>query len=160
MSGGPAGAAAGTLSIMAGCKKTDPAFLAALPLLLCYSNGPDAVSCFGGPGMGMAAKLVNQALVGMHVQATCEALTLAERLGLTDIALLSTMLATSWGQSRLQGIMMLDYIRAKDERWRPLDEPCPAPLRNLDKVTLNLTLTLTLILTLTCATSTRSVICT
>jgi 3-hydroxyisobutyrate dehydrogenase-like beta-hydroxyacid dehydrogenase len=32
-------------------------------------------------GCGMAAKLVNQALVGVHAQAACEALSLAQSLG-------------------------------------------------------------------------------
>ena len=37
---------------------------------------------FGPVGSGMAAKLVNQALVCMHAQAAAEALYLAEKMGL------------------------------------------------------------------------------
>lgn len=131
VSGGPGGAAAGTLTIMAGCT---PAELEAVrPLLACYSSSGAGISCFGLPGAGMAAKIVNQALVGMHAQAACEALALAEKMGITDMELLNRLLAASWGQSRIQGIVFDDYVAARKGQWGSLDRPSPAPLRNLDK---------------------------
>ena len=131
VSGGPGGAAAGTLTIMAGCT---PAELEAVrPFLACYSSSGAGISCFGLPGAGMAAKIVNQALVGMHAQAACEALALAEGMGLADVELLNRLLGASWGQSRIQGIVFDDYVAAKKGQWGSLDRPSAAPLRNLDK---------------------------
>jgi 3-hydroxyisobutyrate dehydrogenase-like beta-hydroxyacid dehydrogenase len=127
VSGGPGGADAGTLTIMAGgdtstiteCEK----------LWRTYSSN---VFHFGDIGCGMAAKLINQALVGVHAQAACEALYLAEEMNITNIEALREMLNTAWGQSKILDLTMTDYIRAQQEGWQTVDNS-KAPLRNLEK---------------------------
>lgn len=76
VSGGPEGAAARTLTIMAG--GTDADFARAKPLL--ESLGSNVVHV-GGPGMGHVVKIINQLIVGLTIEAVAEALTLAEKLG-------------------------------------------------------------------------------
>ncbi|MEZ5102826.1 MAG: NAD(P)-dependent oxidoreductase [Thermoleophilia bacterium] len=77
VSGGPEGAARGSLAIMVGGRERDVE--RAWPLLLALGTGPVRV---GGPGAGHTAKLANQAIVGVLISATAEALALAERAGL------------------------------------------------------------------------------
>ena len=77
VSGGPKGAADGTLTVMMG--GPDLVCEAVRPVLHTYAS---KILHFGPVGSGMAAKLVNQALVAMHAQAACEALHLAEKVGL------------------------------------------------------------------------------
>lgn len=61
----------------------------------------------------MAAKLVNQALVGIHAQAACESIELAHQLGLnTTNGILKELLVNSWGQSKVLDLVMTDYISA------------------------------------------------
>jgi 3-hydroxyisobutyrate dehydrogenase-like beta-hydroxyacid dehydrogenase len=88
----------------------------------------------------MAAKLINQALVGIHAQAAVEALRLAEKLELKDTKLLQELLNHSWGQSRLLDLTMTDYHTVKDlsssfdDTLQKIKESSsPAPLRNLYK---------------------------
>lgn len=79
VSGGPAGAAAGTLAFMCG---GDPdAFAAALPAL--DALGDPAKRFHLGPvGLGLVAKLVNNMLVASITAATAEALGVGRRAGL------------------------------------------------------------------------------
>ncbi|MFZ3485354.1 3-hydroxyisobutyrate dehydrogenase [Sphingomonas sp. 3-13AW] len=77
VSGGIAGAVAGTLTFMVG--GSEEAFAAAQPLL--QSMGK-AVIHAGAAGAGQAAKACNNMLLGATMIATCEAFVLAERLGL------------------------------------------------------------------------------
>ena len=86
VSGGPTKAADGTLSVMVGGKQD--AFDKAKAVLDCMGN----VFHMGGPGTGTAAKLINQLLVGVHSAAACEALLLAEQLGI-KVCRLPTRLA-------------------------------------------------------------------
>jgi 3-hydroxyisobutyrate dehydrogenase-like beta-hydroxyacid dehydrogenase len=89
----------------------------------------------------MAAKLVNQALVGIHAQAACEALKLAERLELTDTKALRDLLNSSWGQSKVLDLVFADYEVAKDSCEKSFDSArkvlgstaSAAPLRNMAK---------------------------
>jgi len=129
VSGGPAGAASGSLSVMIGC--TMPELSKLTPVLQLYASN---ISRFGATGSGMAAKLVNQLLVGVHAQAAAEAIALAERMKL-DMSILSEMLVLSWGHSRVQQLVMNDYIRIQKspQGWALMDGPTGAPLRNLDK---------------------------
>ncbi|MEV4066222.1 NAD(P)-dependent oxidoreductase [Nonomuraea dietziae] len=77
VSGGPAGAGAGTLSIMVG---GDPAaFERVRPLLELMGS---TVVHHGPPGSGQLAKLVNQTLVAGATLAACEAYALAVHGGL------------------------------------------------------------------------------
>ena len=77
VSGGTAAAAAGTLTFMVG--GTADAFAAAQPILSAMGQ---AVIHAGASGMGQAAKLCNNMLLGIHMAGTCEAFVLAQRLGL------------------------------------------------------------------------------
>ncbi|WP_343238927.1 3-hydroxyisobutyrate dehydrogenase [Streptomyces sp. SID9124] len=82
VSGGVAGAEAGTLTFMAGGGEAE--FAEALPLL--EVMGRKAVHC-GGPGAGQAAKICNNMILGVSMIAVSEAFVLGESLGLTHQAL-------------------------------------------------------------------------
>ena len=82
VSGGTAGAAAGTLTFMAG--GSPEAFEAARPLF--EVMGARAVHC-GGSGAGQAAKICNNMILGISMIGVCEAFALADKLGLDAHAL-------------------------------------------------------------------------
>jgi 2-hydroxy-3-oxopropionate reductase len=94
VSGGPEGAAAGALAIMAGGTAGDVA--RARPVL----DALGRVTHVGGAGAGHTAKAVNQAIVGMTLEAVAEALLLAERSGL-DPRLVQQALAGGLADSLL-----------------------------------------------------------
>ena len=77
VSGGTAGAAAATLTFMVG--GPDRAYERAKPI--CGKMGK-AVIHAGGPGNGQAAKICNNMILGITMIGVCEALVLAEKLGL------------------------------------------------------------------------------
>ncbi|SET44635.1 3-hydroxyisobutyrate dehydrogenase [Oceanicella actignis] len=77
VSGGVGGAAAGTLTFMAG--GSEQAFAAARPLF--DVMGAKAVHC-GPAGAGQAAKICNNMILGISMLAVCEAFALADKLGL------------------------------------------------------------------------------
>ena len=77
VSGGVAGAEAGTLTFMVG--GSDRAFAAARPIL---ERMGKAVIHAGGPGNGQAAKICNNLMLGISMIGVCEAFALADRLGL------------------------------------------------------------------------------
>ncbi len=77
VSGGVAGAEAGTLTFMVG--GGDNAFAAARPIL---ERMGKAVIHAGGPGNGQAAKICNNLMLGISMIGVCEAFALADRLGL------------------------------------------------------------------------------
>ncbi len=77
VSGGVAGASAATLTFMVG--GPDAAFARAEPV--CSVMGK-AVIHAGGPGNGQAAKICNNMILGVSMIGVCEALVLAEKLGL------------------------------------------------------------------------------
>ncbi len=95
VSGGPAGAAAGTLAIMIGGDAA--AIEAALPALDAMGDPEKRVHC-GPVGLGLVAKLVNNALVATITAATAEALGAGQRAGL-DPALAREVLMRSSGDS-------------------------------------------------------------
>ncbi len=76
VSGGPEGAAAGTLAIMAG--GTAPDFESVRPVLEILGGN---VVHVGGPGRGHVVKIINQVIVGLTIEAVAEGLTLAEKSG-------------------------------------------------------------------------------
>jgi 2-hydroxy-3-oxopropionate reductase len=94
VSGGPEGAAAGTLAIMAGGRPEDVErarpFLAAL----------GRVAHVGGPGAGHTAKVLNQLIVGLTIEAVAEALALAEASGV-EPRLLQQALAGGFADSKV-----------------------------------------------------------
>jgi 3-hydroxyisobutyrate dehydrogenase len=77
VSGGQAGAEAGTLAFMVGCAEAD--FVAVEALI-----GPMSRITIraGDHGAGQAAKICNNMVLGATMIATCEAFALAEKLGL------------------------------------------------------------------------------
>ena len=77
VSGGQAGAEAGTLAFMVGCDEADfPAIEAVIdPMSLITIRA-------GDHGAGQAAKICNNMVLGATMIATCEAFALAEKLGL------------------------------------------------------------------------------
>jgi 3-hydroxyisobutyrate dehydrogenase len=77
VSGGIAAANGGTLTFMVG--GTDAAFASAAPIL---NNMGKAVIHAGAAGAGQAAKICNNMLLGASMIATCEAFTMAKKLGL------------------------------------------------------------------------------
>ena len=120
ISGGPTGAAGGTLAIM--CGGTQAAFDTARPYFdLMGAN----VKLMGPNGAGTAMKLINQLLVGVHTVAAAEAFALANSAGV-DIQAAADLLSVSWGGSTMV------------ERSAPITaarefENSAAPVRNLDK---------------------------
>ncbi|OWV70667.1 3-hydroxyisobutyrate dehydrogenase [Rhizobium sp. R634] len=92
VSGGTGGAAAGTLTFMAG--GSDEAFARAKPIL--EGMGKKIVHC-GEAGAGQAAKICNNMILGISMVGVCEAFVLAEKLGLSHQALFDVA-STSSGQ--------------------------------------------------------------
>jgi 3-hydroxyisobutyrate dehydrogenase len=93
VSGGTAGAKAGTLTFI--CGAAEAAFVAAKPIL--EKMGRKIILC-GGAGAGQAAKICNNLILGATMIATAEAFVLAEKLGLSHQALFDVV-STSSGQS-------------------------------------------------------------
>ncbi|WP_375588531.1 3-hydroxyisobutyrate dehydrogenase [Hoeflea alexandrii] len=90
VSGGVGGAAAGTLTFMAG--GSDEAFSRAAPLF--EIMGQKAVHC-GAAGAGQSAKICNNMLLGISMIGTCEAFALAEKLGLSAQSLFDVVSTSS-----------------------------------------------------------------
>ena len=92
VSGGTGGAAAGSLTFMAG--GSADAFAKAEPILKPMAGR--IVHC-GGDGAGQAAKICNNMILGISMIGVCEAFVLAEKLGLSHQALFDVA-STSSGQ--------------------------------------------------------------
>ena len=92
VSGGVAGATAGSLTFMVG--GPDNAFATAKPYL--EAMGKTLVHC-GGSGNGQAAKICNNMMLGIQMISVCEAFALAEKLGL-DHQKLYDVSSTASGQ--------------------------------------------------------------
>ena len=95
VSGGPEGAAAGTLAIMAGGAAAD--FKTVKPLLDILGGN---VVHVGGPGMGHVVKIINQVIVGLTIEAVAEGLTLAEKSGV-DPRLVQQALKGGFADSKI-----------------------------------------------------------
>jgi 3-hydroxyisobutyrate dehydrogenase len=92
VSGGTAGAEAGTLTFMVGGSGAD--FEAARPLLACM--GRNVVHC-GASGNGQVAKICNNMMLAVGMIATSEAMTLAAKLGM-DPKVFAGIVNTSSGR--------------------------------------------------------------
>lgn len=90
VSGGVGGAAAATLTFM--CGGDEAAHDAAAQLL--GVMGKKIVRC-GGPGMGQAAKICNNMVLGVSMIAICEAFALADRMGLDRQAMFDVVSTSS-----------------------------------------------------------------
>lgn len=93
VSGGIGGAAAGTLTFMAG--GSEDGFAKVAPLF--EVMGQKAVHC-GPSGNGQAAKICNNMILGITMIGTCEAFALADKLGL-DRQKMFDVVSTSSGYS-------------------------------------------------------------
>ena len=95
VSGGTAGAKAGSLSIMAACD--DALFAEVKPIL--DDVGGKIFHVGTVPGQGAVVKVVNQLLCGVHIAAAAEALALAKRAGVDPklaLEILGGSAAASW----------------------------------------------------------------
>jgi 3-hydroxyisobutyrate dehydrogenase-like beta-hydroxyacid dehydrogenase len=95
VSGGPAGANAGTLTIMCGGNSTD--FDRALPVFEAFGR---LIRLCGPGGAGQAVKLVNQLLVGIHTAAIAEAAVVGLKLG-ADPSIVLELIGNSFGGSAM-----------------------------------------------------------
>ncbi len=104
VSGGPSGAAGGTLTIMVG---GDQATLdRALPVFEAFGS---TIRLCGPVGAGQVVKLVNQLLVGVHTAAIAEAAVLGAALG-ADPAVVLELLGKSYGGSTMMVRHMPRFI--------------------------------------------------
>ena len=97
VSGGTAGAAAGTLSFIVGGDKNN--FETALPVLQCMGKN---IFHAGPSGMGQVAKVCNNMLLAIHMIGTAEALNLGVASGIDPKILSEIMLKSSGGNWSLE----------------------------------------------------------
>jgi 3-hydroxyisobutyrate dehydrogenase-like beta-hydroxyacid dehydrogenase len=95
VSGGPAGAHAGTLTVMVGGQQ--PVFEKALPVLQAFGKN---IRLCGPVGAGQVVKLINQLLVGIHTSAIAEAAVFGARFG-ADPQIVLDLIGTSFGGSTM-----------------------------------------------------------
>ncbi len=109
ISGGPMGAEAGTLTLMAG--GSEEALERLRPV---FEVIGERVLHVGGPGSGHTAKVVNNFLNGLNLAGTAEAMVLGVKAGLDPRALLEVINASTgsnWAsQHRFPRIVEGDYI--------------------------------------------------
>jgi 2-hydroxy-3-oxopropionate reductase len=99
VSGGPGGAAKGSLAIMAGGSEQD--FARALPLLSALGAN---IAHVGGPGCGHAMKVVNQVIVGLSIEAVSEALALASAMGFSVAEVQAALRGGSADNAQLRAV--------------------------------------------------------
>lgn len=107
VSGGPAGAAAGTMSMVIGGDLD--IYSAALPILEAMSGVRTHV---GGVGAGNIAKIANNMLAAAHLITTAEALTLAEKAGVDPAKVLEAINVGS-GRSGASQAMFPTWVMNK-----------------------------------------------
>ena len=95
VSGGPAGAQAGTLTVMVGGDQK--VLERALPALQAFGKN---IRLCGAVGAGQVVKLINQLLVGIHTSAIAEAAVFGARFG-ADPRIVLELLGTSFGGSTM-----------------------------------------------------------
>lgn len=95
VSGGDIGAREATLSIMVGGPKE--VFEECLPIFKALGK---QITYMGEIGSGQAAKLCNQVICALHIQAVCEGLILGAKLGL-DLNKLLQVLTSGYANSRI-----------------------------------------------------------
>ncbi|HLZ28022.1 MAG TPA: NAD(P)-dependent oxidoreductase [Chloroflexota bacterium] len=95
VSGGPAGATGGTLTVMVGGDQA--VFDRALPILQAFGKN---IRLCGAVGAGQVVKLINQLLVGIHTSAIAEAAVFGARFG-ADPQVVLDLIGTSFGGSTM-----------------------------------------------------------
>ena len=109
VSGGPAGAEEGTLTIMAG--GDEKAFYdLAQPIFKAIGSN---IMYFGENGSGQKAKLINQILTWVNHAVICEAAVLAKKAGL-DMDKLYDCIMTSYGYSRVFEMTYRSHIQQEN----------------------------------------------
>jgi 3-hydroxyisobutyrate dehydrogenase len=106
VSGGTAGAKAGTLTLMAA--GSDEVFEICKSVLECF--GTNVMHVGTEVGQGQAIKAINQLLVGVHMCATAEAFTMAKKCGV-DLQTMYEVICKSAGRSEIfrnRGQFMID----------------------------------------------------
>ena len=105
VSGGEAGAIAGSLSIMVG--GAESAFALALPVFECMGR---SITRVGDSGAGQVAKAANQILTGINVLAVAEAFNFARRNGVDPLKVREALMGGSAASKILEnhGQRMLD----------------------------------------------------
>src|SRR5579859_5914639 len=93
VSGGPAGAQAGTLTVMVGGEQA--VLDRAMPVLQAFGKN---IRLCGPTGAGQVVKLINQLLVGVHTSAIAEAAVFGARFG-ADPQVVLDLIGTSFGGS-------------------------------------------------------------
>ncbi len=127
VSGGHAGAVAGTLSIMVGGEEKD--YEEAKPIFEALGNGG---VYFGPIGAGNTAKIANQIMVAGNLAAAAEALTLAEKAGLSIEKVANAVLGGFAGSTAVSGridkILSNNYEAsfAIDIHWKDLNNALDA----------------------------------
>jgi len=96
VSGGPPGAAAGTLTVMCGGAREH--FERVLPVLQCVGR---KIVHAGPPGAGAVVKLVNQLLVSTNLAVACEGMVLGAKYGVDPRVLLDAVSASSGASAAL-----------------------------------------------------------
>jgi 3-hydroxyisobutyrate dehydrogenase len=117
VSGGTAGAAAGSLTFMVG--GAAQAFEKAHPLFAIM--GSRAVHC-GGAGAGQAAKICNNMILGISMIGVCEAFALAQKLGLDPHSLydvVSTSSGSCWSVTSYCPVAGVGPPSPADHDYRP-----------------------------------------
>jgi 3-hydroxyisobutyrate dehydrogenase-like beta-hydroxyacid dehydrogenase len=104
VSGGPAGAEAGTLTVMVGGDQG--VFDRALPIFQGFGKN---IRLCGPVGAGQVVKLINQLLVGVHTAAIAEAAVFGARLG-ADPQIVLELLGTSFGGSTMMTRNMPRFV--------------------------------------------------
>ncbi len=108
VSGGVAGAAEGTLTVVVGGAKET--FERVGPVMAAVGKN---IVHVGGPGAGSTFKLINQILVGVNLAGVLEAFVLARKVGL-DLNVLFDVLRTSAGNSNMLNYAVPDHIIGRD----------------------------------------------
>jgi 3-hydroxyisobutyrate dehydrogenase/2-hydroxy-3-oxopropionate reductase len=104
VSGGPAGAQGGTLTVMVGGDQA--VFDRALPVFQTFGKN---IKLCGPVGAGQVVKLINQLLVGVHTAAIAEAAVFGARLG-ADPRIVLELIGTSFGGSTMMTRNMPRFI--------------------------------------------------
>ena len=104
VSGGPAGAAQATLSIMVGGSKSD--YERSLPILKLLG---EKIFHIGDIGAGAAMKAVNNVLYGTIFAATCEAVTLGVKAGI-DVNTLLDVINVSSGKNYAADVKFRNWV--------------------------------------------------
>lgn len=115
VSGGPAGATAGTLTIMVG--GDDETLQRAMPVLQVMGKN---IHLVGPAGAGSIIKLTNQLLVAIHTAASVEATTFAVKAG-ADPRMVKEVIGTSFGGSAMLNRNIPLFLERKFEGGTPVN---------------------------------------